>query len=152
MAPYEQPSVTTPENVSMGILFAIGGVLVGMVAAAAVYHFGFIASIVALGMAIGCLWLYGKGAGSPPRKGAVPLLVLIILGLVLAWLFTLGTELYLAATEQGATAAEALSFASSMLFDGRLWSATGTDALIFFLFGALGLFGSVRQLLAARKG
>ncbi len=149
--PMPHPPVEAPEQVGKGLGFAVIGIVAGCVASAAMYHWGFIASIVAFGMSVGMMWLYVKGAGTAPRKGAVPLVALVVAGLVIAWIFTLGAELFLGAMSDGVTAGEAFAFATGNITNPKLYSLTAKDALFFFGFGALGMFGTVRQLLGARK-
>ncbi len=150
--PPEQPATPAlPENVGKGLGYAALGILAGSVVSAAIYHFGFLASIVAFAMSAAMVWLYAKGAGAPVRKGAMPLIALIVAGLVFAWIFTLASELFFVATKQGAGAGEAIGFALSHITDSRLYSLTVKDALFFFGFGALGMFSTIRQLMAAGK-
>ena len=140
-----------PENVGKGLGFAALGILLGAIASAAIYHFGFLASIVAFGMSVGMVWLYAKGAGSQARKGAMALIALIVVGLVFAWVFTLGSELFFLALDEGATTGEAIGFALGNITDPKLYTVTAKDALFFFGLGVLGLCSTVRQLLAARS-
>ncbi len=139
------------ENVGRGLLFALVAVVAGCVLSAVVYHLGYVASIVALAMGGAGIFLYAKGAGTPPRKGAVSLVVLLMAGILLAWVSSIGTELYLYYVDQTGSSAGALAFAVSGALSLELFRATLKDFLIFVAFGALGTFGVARQLLVPRK-
>jgi len=130
---------------------ALIAVIGGCVLAAAVYHLGFVASIVALVMGAAGIFLYTKGAGAPPRKGAVGLVVLLMAGILLAWISSVGTELYFFYVDQTGTSDGALAFAVGGAFSLDLFKATLKDFVIFVGFGALGIFGVARQLLLPRK-
>jgi hypothetical protein len=139
------------ENVGRGLLMALIAVICGCVLSAAVYHLGYVASIVALGMGAAGIFLYAKGAGAPPRKGAVGLVVLLMAGILLAWICSVGTELYFFYVDRTGTSNGALAFAVSGALSLDLFKATLKDFLIFVGFGALGIFGVARQLLLRRR-
>jgi hypothetical protein len=139
------------ENVGRGLLLALVAVIGGCVLSAVAYHFGFVASIVALAMGGAGIFLYAKGAGTPPRKGAVALVVLLVAGILLAWVASLATELYLLYVGRTGTSDGALAFAISGALSLDLFTLTIKDFLIFVGFGVLGIFGVARQLLAPRK-
>jgi len=139
------------ENVGKGLLLALIAVVAGCVLAAVVYHLGYVASIVALGMGAAGIFLYAKGAGAPPRKGAVGLIVLLMAGILLAWICSVGTELYFYYVNQTGTSKGAFVFAVNGALSLDLFKATLKDFLIFVGFGALGIFGVARQLLLPRK-
>ena len=151
MAPTSVPGFGTArprtENVGRGLLMALIAVIGGCVLAAAVYHLGYVASIVALLMGAAGIFLYAKGAGAPPRKGAVGLVALLVAGILLAWICSVGTELYFYYVDRTGTSDGALAFAVSNVLSLDLFKATLKDFLIFVAFGALGIFGVARQLL-----
>jgi len=130
---------------------ALIAVIGGCVLAAVVYHLGYVASIVALGMGAAGIFLYAKGAGAPPRKGAVGLVVLLMAGILLAWICSVGTQLYFYYVDRTGTSNGALAFAVSGALSLDLFKATLKDFLIFVGFGALGIFGVARQLLLPRR-
>ena len=130
---------------------ALIAVIGGCVLAAVVYHLGYVASIVALAMGAAGIFLYAKGAGAPPRKGAVGLVVLLMAGILLAWTCSVGTELYFYYVDQTGTSNGALAFAVRGALSLDLFKATLKDFLIFVGFGALGIFGVARQLLLPRR-
>ena len=135
------------ENVGRGLLMALIAVIGGCVLSAVVYHLGYVASIVALAMGGAGIFLYAKGAGAPPRKGAVGLVTLLMAGILLAWVSSVGTQLYFYYVDQTGTSNGALAFAVSGALSVDLFQATLKDFLIFVGFGVLGIFGVARQLL-----
>jgi hypothetical protein len=139
------------ERVGRGLLFALVAVVGGCILSAAIYHLGFVASIVALAMGGAGIFLYAKGAGSPPRKGAVALVVLLMAGILLAWVSSVGTELYFYYVSQKGTSDGALVFAIQGALSLDLFKQLLREFLIFVGFGALGVFGVARQLLLPRK-
>jgi len=139
------------ENVGRGLLLALVAVIGGCVLAAVVYHLGYVASIVSLAMGVAGVFLYSKGAGSPPRKGAVALVALLVAGILLAWVCQVATELYLYYVDRTGSSEGALQYAVTGALSLDLFKATLGDFLIYVAFGALGIFGVARQLLLPRK-
>ncbi|MHB1008973.1 MAG: hypothetical protein ACYC1E_07030 [Propionibacteriaceae bacterium] len=138
------------ENVGRGLAMALLAVVGGCVLSAFVYHLGFVASIVALAMGAAGIFLYAKGAGAPPRKGALALVVLLIAGILLAWVSSVGTELYFYYVDRTGTAAGAVMFVLESVLSVDLFKAMLKDFLIFVGFGVLGIFGVARQLFTRR--
>lgn len=139
---YTQPTVPRRENVGRGLLLALVAIVVGAGVSAALYQAGFILSIIAYGMAWGGTYLYRWGAGTPARKGAVPLVVLLVAGLIGAWLFTVGFSLYGRTGSLGTTV--------SIMLDTDFMASVLPNGAMFLLFGGLGIFGTVRQILGSR--
>lgn len=134
------------EHVGRGLVFALGAVVVGIVLAVVLWQNGFIASFTSLLLASGAVWLYQKGAGSPPRKGALPLLFLILIGSVLALAISMGYQVFQYVLDQGASSGEAAQFALAAMFNPVLWSSNAGSALMFIAFAALGSAGVLRAL------
>lgn len=137
-----------PERVGLGLLAAAVVVLVCCGLTAAIYHWGFIASITAWLMAMGAAWAYGRFGGAPV-KGRVPLLVLIVVGIVLGFLSMVASavwDYYWEEMGSAGTTQEALELVVGNLFNGELWQDLGSDALFYFLFAALGAFGVFRRM------
>ena len=152
------PPVTVPEapeRVGRGLLFASLGVLAGVVLTVVIWRLGFVASLTSLLLAVGAGWLYVKGAGAPPRKGLVPLLLLIVAGVVVALLGAVASDIWVAYLDAfpDADTAELLQAVQFYLFDGEIWSDSGLvrSVIMFVLFAALGMFSIFRQLLSGRK-
>lgn len=143
-----------PERVGVGLLAAAAVVLVCCALTAALYHWGFIASITAWLMAIGAAWAYGRFGGAPV-KGRVPLLVLIVVGVFLGFLSMVASvvwDYYWQEVGSDGTTQEALQLVMNNLFNGELWQDLGSDALFYFLFAALGAFGVLRRMSGIGKG
>ncbi|MFT3969413.1 MAG: hypothetical protein QM695_03810 [Micropruina sp.] len=137
-----------PERVGLGLLAAAVVVLVCCALTAALYHWGFIASITAWLMAIGAAWAYGRFGGAPV-KGRVPLLVLIVVGIVLGFLSMVANavwDYYWDEMGSAGTTSEAVELVLGNLFNSELWQDLGGDALFYFLFAALGAFGVLRRM------
>jgi hypothetical protein len=152
------PAVTVPEapeRVGRGLLFASLGVLAGVVLTVVIWRLGFVASLTSLLLAVGAGWLYVKGAGAPPRKGLVPLLLLIVAGVVVALLVAVASDIWVAYLNAfpDADTTELVQAVQFYLFDGETWSDSGVvrSVIMFVLFAALGMFSIVRQLLSGRK-
>lgn len=142
------PPATYPERVGLGLASA-GAVVLGCVAlTAAIYHWGFIASITAWLMAVGASWAYRK-VGGEPVKGRVPLLVLILVGIVLGFLAMVASavwDYYWVEMGSAGDQGEAIQLVLDNLFNVELWQDLGMDALFYFLFAALGAFGVIRRM------
>ncbi|MBI4900358.1 MAG: hypothetical protein HY829_07760 [Actinobacteria bacterium] len=138
------------ENVGRGLAMASLAVVGGCVLSAFVYHLGFVASIVALAMGAAGIFLYAKGAGAPPRKGGPALVVLLIAGILLAWVCSVATELYFFYVHRTGTTGGALVFVLSSVLSFDLFKAMLKDFLIFVGFGVLGIFSVARRLLSGR--
>lgn len=140
--------VAGPERVGLGLVAAAVVVLICCALTAAIYHWGFIASITAWLMALGASWAYTRVGGQPVR-GRVPLLVLILVGIVLGFLSMVASavwDYYWNEMGSAGTTAEAFSVVLDNLFNGELWQDLGADALFYFLFAALGAFGVIRRM------
>jgi hypothetical protein len=130
---------------------ALIAVIGGCVLSAVIYQLGFVASIGALAMGAAGMWLYAKGAGTPARKGAVPLVVLLVAGILLAWVASLATELYVLYVDRTGSSDGALVFAVTGALSLDLFTATLKDFLIFVAFGLIGIFGVARRLLPRKR-
>lgn len=137
-----------PERVGLGLLAAAVVVVVCCGLTAAIYHWGFIASITAWLMAMGAAWAYGRFGGAPV-KGRVPLLALIVVGIALGFLSMVASavwDYYWEEMGSAGTTQEAVELVFGNLFNGELWQDLGRDALFYFLFAALGAFGVIRRM------
>jgi hypothetical protein len=135
-----------PERVGRGLLFALGAVVAGIVVAVVLWQIGFIASFTSLLLASGAVWLYQKGAGTAPRKGALPLIFLILVGAALALAISMGFEVFRYVLGEGFDVGESLQFALAAMFNPVLWRANATSAVMFIAFAALGSVGVLRTL------
>ena len=155
--PWGVPNPNTPvsepiEFVARGLIFATGGVLAGVLVTVVLWKMHIIAAIAAFALAAAAVALYTRGAGSGPRKGAVPLIALVLLGLVVAFLACVAVDLsdYYSANAP-ADAEPRLTFIANNLFDTGLLSSYGSDLAFYALFGVLGVFGTIRRLAGQRR-
>jgi hypothetical protein len=151
------PGMGLPQQVEIvprGVLFSLAAIPLGMGASVLIWKMGFIASITSFLLAGVAGWLYVKGAGAAPRKGWLPLLAVILVGVGASFLAIVGADLveyYNTSEGQSLGYPSALSFVSANLFNSDLLKSYGSDLAMFLVFAALGVFGTVRRLLGARK-
>jgi hypothetical protein len=139
-----------PENVQRGVALALIVLPAGILLWDVLWSFGFIASIVAFGIAWGAMRLYRIGSNGPfSRTGAIAVLVITVVTLVLAYISGFAVDLmpsYIEVT--GRTVADGL-------VDGDFWaqalshmgdSRTIPSLVLAIAFGAL---GCARILVAA---
>ncbi|MDO5286885.1 MAG: hypothetical protein Q4G45_08715 [Actinomycetia bacterium] len=138
-----------PERVGLGLLCALAAVLAGSVATALLLQAGWVFSLVALAMAWGGARLYQVGAGGPPRKGAWPLVVLLVVGVLFSWEVALAWMVHARAVS-ALGSEQAVSTTIQILLDSEFQGAAFRQGWVFLLFGALGIFSTVRGLLASR--
>ncbi|HEY4224836.1 MAG TPA: hypothetical protein VGM70_03395 [Pseudolysinimonas sp.] len=143
------PSSLPSENLQRGVIFALIALPVGVVAWDILWGIGFVASIVAFGVAYFASRLYRFGSGGRvSRNGAIAIAVITIGTLVIAFISGFAVDIvgeYSRVT--GASIPESL-------VSGRFWgivfaSMTTGQALISLLlaalFGALGCFSILRS-------
>ena len=149
----QQPALgddAPPENVQRGVAVALVVLPAGIILWDLLWTFGFIASIVAFGIAWGAMRLYRIGSNGPfSRTGAIAVLVITVVTLVLAYISGFVVDLmpsYLEVT--GRTVVDGL-------VDGRFWAQVFQNMgdprevpslVLAIAFGAL---GCVRILLGA---
>ena len=142
------------EAVGRGVLFALLAVPVGVAASVLIWQWGFIASVTSFAIAAGAAWLYARGAGNPPRAGLLPLLGVLVLGVVLSVVAIEVADLVaFHGTPEGAGLGwpSTTDFVVAHLFDPQVLRSYGTDLVLFGLFAVLGIAGTVRRLLQARR-
>lgn len=140
-----------PERVGRGLLLAMVAVIVGWVVCAALFHFGHIPSIVALTIGPAGVLLYGKGAGSRPRAGAVKLVAMLVAAVILAWPISIATELYFYYVATTGTRDGVVGYVLSQVFSPSLFVAKLKEFLLVALFGLAGIIASVQTLIATRR-
>lgn len=144
--------VEPPENVGRGLAFSLIAVVVGAVLAAVIYQFGYFVSISSLVTAFAACWLYVTGAGAPPKKGALALIVMIAVGVVAALFAMLASDLYIVIMLEApdASVGEATQMMLSLLFYGPVWEAFARDAFWFAAFAFVGTASTMMMLAGAR--
>ena len=142
------------ERVGLGLVGALGGVILGAVLSVVVWELGFIASITSFVMAAGAVYLYGQLAGGPPRRGLVPLLLIILLGVAGTFFVLVGwdaAKAYDDLTQQyGASQMSKAEFVRDSITDTEILGAYAKDMLLFFGFAVLGMWTTLRRTFADR--
>jgi hypothetical protein len=138
------------ERVALGLLAALVAVAVGVVLTVVIWRAGYIASITSLAIAIGAVYLYSLAAGSPPRKGLAPVILIVLLGVVLSFFAVVASDLLDAYDKLGLTASgvSQSDFVRDNIFNAELLKEYGQDMVMFAVFAALGVFGTMRRLVA----
>lgn len=153
LPPLSQPvdaaaAVSSSERVGLGVLYSLGGVVLGVVATAALWQAGFIASITSAVMAWACIWLYTKGAGHAPRKGVFAVVAVIIAGVALSSAAVIATDAvdYVRTTVPGSSISDYADTVVAALTTPEVWAEYATDIGMLLLFAALGTVGIIMQL------
>jgi len=142
------------EIVSRGILFSLAAVPLGMAVAVLIWELGFVASISSFVIAGAAAALYTKGATRTPNRGLVPLVLVVLGGVALSFFAVVAADLvdfYNTPQGQSLGYPSVVDFVSANLFTGNVLSGYGSQAVMFVLFAALGVFGTVRRLVRARQ-
>ena len=142
------------ERVSRGIAFSVGAIPVGMLAAVLIWKLGFVASISSFVLAAGAAFLYVKGAGAPPRKGLVPLVLVVLIGVAASFFAIVASDLVeYYGTPQGQELGypSAYDFVTANIFNPDVLGTYGKDLAMFVLFATLGTFGTLRRMASAGR-
>ena len=152
--PTTQPEVPE-ERVALGLMASLIAVVAGVVVTVVIWRAGYIASITSFVIAIGAVYLYTAAAGAPPRKGLVPVILVVALGVVASFFAVVVSDLMdaydalgIEVQVPGLTKQE---FVMDNVFNGDLLAEYGKDLAMFALFAVLGVFGTIRRLWAARQ-
>jgi uncharacterized membrane protein len=151
---FEQP-VQVNERVGLGLLLSLIGVVAGIALTVVIWNLGFVAAISGFVLAAAAIWLYSKGAGTPPRKGMVPVVLLVVVGLLLSAVLCVVVdgvqvikELY-----PGTSLGEALDATFQIISadPGLVFKEYIGSLGLLLLFGALGIFGTLRGTILQGK-
>lgn len=147
--PAAQPTIPAPpqEKVLLGLLASTVAVLLGIAITVGIWRLGFVAAITSLAIAFGAVFAYSLVAGAP-RKGLIPVVVLVLLGVVASFFACVASDAWVAYDDLGFTSEQVsrFEFVRTLTFDSDVLSGYGKDAGMFALFAVLGLFGVIRQL------
>jgi hypothetical protein len=141
------PSSLPSENLQRGVIFALVVLPLGIVAWDILWSVGFVASIVAFGVAWGAVRLYRIGSGGRiTRTGAIAVTVITIATLALAYVSGFIVDVVQSLMQQGASVTEALSYPPFWGYVGQAMTAPQSliSLLLAALFGALGCFSVLR--------
>ncbi len=152
-APQSPPdlSVEAPvERVGRGLAFSLVAIPAGVVATVMLWKLGFIASLIPFLLAGLAVWLYARGAGTQARRGAPALIGVILVGVAASLVSIVATDIWTAYPEYGAASGMSRAeFVLVNLLRPDLWGAYLADLVIFLLFAALGVIGTVIRLAKA---
>jgi len=139
------------ERVGLGLLAALGAALVGVVLTVVVWRMGFVASITSFVIALGATMLYAKAAGTAPRKGLLPLIGIILVGVVASFFAVVANDAWTFFDEEnlGATGVSRFDVVTDLMFNGEVLRGYGKDMAMFFVFAVLGIFSTLRRLLSS---
>lgn len=143
-----QPSSLPSENFQRGLIFALVVLPVGILAWDVLWSVGFVASIVAFGVAWGAVRLYRIGSGGRiTRSGAIAVTAITIATLVLAYVSGFVVDVVQALVKQGASVTEALAYPPFWGYVGQAMTAPGAlvSLLLAAVFGALGCVSVLRS-------
>ncbi len=132
------------ENVGRGLLLASIGILAGVGFMILMVTLDFFTVITSWLMAMLTIWLYGKGAGRPAAKGAMPLLGMLGGGTLLLFFVAVGTELWRFGS--GFSPTERLAFTIELMFDPDILSGYAGLGIMLLIFGLLGALPLLRGL------
>lgn len=142
------PSSLPSENVQRGVIFAMLALPVGVLAWDILWGVGFVASIVAFGVAYLAVRLYRFGSGGRiSRNGAIAIAAITIGTLVIAFISGFAVE-FVGQYSRISGASIPESLVSSQFWGIVFTAMTSSQALISLLlaaaFGALGCFSILR--------
>jgi len=148
--PPAQPVAVAQENVLRGLSFGFLGVIGGVVLTVVVWRLGFVAAITSFVLAAGATFLYAKGAGTAPKRGIVPLAVLVVVGVVVAFFGIVASDIWVAYDKFGPIGQNRVAFIWDNMFRGDVISTYRKDMIFFGLFAVLGVYSTLRRLIAQR--
>lgn len=148
-----QPSIEDRGHSLKGLLVSLLVIPVGVALWVILWSWGFIASIVSFGIAWGAIWLYRAGSGRswPTTRDAWLLFAVILIGVILAFLGGIVSDIWLGYSEVYGSEAVLLSgdffsVTAEVLSDPEVWSEYTTDIIISLAFAILGAGALVRGM------
>ena len=143
------PSSAPSENLQRGVVFALLALPVGVITWDILWTFGFVASIVAFGVAYLAVRLYRFGSGGRvTRSGAIAIAVITIGTLIVAYISGYAVQIVgLYSTQFGTSIPESLLAPRfwSIVFASMTTGSALVQLLLAAAFGALGCFSILRN-------
>ncbi|WP_148615059.1 hypothetical protein [Nocardioides rubriscoriae] len=139
-----------PERVGLGLLAATGAVVGGIVLTVVIWRLGFVAAISSLVIAFGAAYLYEAAAGRPARKGLVPLLLLIVVGVIVSFFAIVASDAYDVYDDLGVIGLSRPAFIREAITEPEVLQEYGKDLALFGILAVVGIVGVGRRLLASR--
>jgi hypothetical protein len=159
MSEIDSTSPQAAVNETRGVLFSLVIIPAGIIVWGILWNFGFIASIVGWGVALGAMYLYRRGTGGRLTKASA-ILITVITVVTLCLAFFGGIVLD---GLQGFSQASGIS-PFALFFNSQFWSSLfgilgepgvlgsyTPDFLFALLFGALGCFQVIRSAFREAK-
>ena len=142
------PSAVEPEHVGRGVLAALGGVAAGVVVTVVLWRLGYVAAISGVVLAWASVRLYTAVAGTAPRRGLVPLVLLIVVGALVSFLAVVASDAldFYSSESLEQEGVSRLTFLTDNLTDLSILGAYGRDMAMFFVFAILGAGGTIWQV------
>lgn len=137
------------ENVLLGLALSLLSIPIAMVTAVLISAIGFIAAITGLVLSGSALALYAKGAGAAPRRGVLPLIGVIAVGVVACVLSIIAWDVSAAYDQYGSAGVSKSSVIAQALVNPVIWKAEAGHVVMFVVFAALGMFGALRRIVAS---
>jgi hypothetical protein len=128
-------------------------VIAGIALTVAIWQVGFVASITSFAMAAAAVWLYAKGAGSPPRKGVIPLVALVVVGVLISIPACIVSDGVAGVQEAfpGTSLGESIEYTIALIqSEPSVLSDYTFSIFMMVAFAALGVFSTLRGV--ARNG
>jgi hypothetical protein len=142
-------SLPQREMIARGLVFSLAAVLGGIALTVVIWRLGFIASITSFALAAGAVFLYVRGAGSVPRKGLAPLVLLILAGVVASFFAVIASDAWDAYDKFVVPGTQTRwDFLTDNVFRGEVISSYGKDMAMFGVFAVLGIFSIMRRLMS----
>lgn len=140
------------ELVGRGLLFAAAAIPIGVLITAVIAKLGFVAAISSLILAGLAAFLYTKGAGTAPYKGAIPLVGLIVVGLVLSFMSIIAVDAwtYASSPEGASLGMTPGELVRTALLSPEVYAGYAKEALLFVVFAVLGVFGVIKRVVTGR--
>jgi hypothetical protein len=140
------------EWVLRGLFNAFLAVAAGTALTVVLWRAGYLASITSFLMAAGAVHLYAAAAGGRPRKGLVPLVLLIVAGVVGSFFAIVASDAWDVYSRFHTTIFESRSqFVLDTMFRPDVLGHYGSDLAMFALFGVLGVSGTMIRLLRSAR-
>ncbi|MEG0452381.1 MAG: hypothetical protein RR428_05165 [Coprobacillus sp.] len=138
---------TKPVNLPLGILGALAGSLIGVVAWVVIYQLGIVAGITGFVMSVACLKGYQMLGGGLDKKGIIIGVVIAVVMLFGAEMLALGFEIQSAYGEYGMSVGimDAMKDIPLFLGEGEVLGAVMKDLLFGYGFMAAASFSYVKN-------
>ena len=146
-SPFEPAAATAQENLALGIVGAVLGVLGGVIIWVIIGRLGFIAAIAGAAMAYGALFGYSWLAKGMSKRGAIVCIVVVVLAVFFSVKLDWALSIYDVLKEEG------FAFSECFFGQGKILAAVDStgrfilDLLLGYALAAAGAFSAIRKAL-----